>query len=253
MPHGDAEVARQVRAGGEREDDVAGRRVEPGGDEHDGADVRESEQRPRRGVPRRAAPASGGDLVVPRAPCGAAPVGDDVGGAVDPDLLAGAGGRAEVEQVAGQPHARRRVLLGATLGRGPPRRHPHRRHGEHTEQHERRVDRAEQHQRDDEPSDRADRAHQRAVDVIEEEHLLAEELQAIEIRRSLVVLDAGNRRLEMGDVGLDFDRRPVAEPHLDAAADRAQQPARGRGRARGRTRPRPPCSGRCRARRRRAA
>ena len=67
LPHGDTEVARQVRAGRERERDIAGRRVQAGGDVDDGS-------RRTRGrtasTPRCASSAlaqrSRGDLGVPR-------------------------------------------------------------------------------------------------------------------------------------------------------------------------------------------
>ena len=68
-----------------------------------------------------------------------------------------------------------------------------------------------------------------AVEVVEQEHLIAQELQPIEVLGPLVVLDARDRRLQAGDVRFELDRGPVAEAHLDAVADRAQEPA-GRGR-----------------------
>ena len=84
------------------------------------------------------------------------------------------------------------------------------------------MDRREQRDGDRDPPHRTDGAHQRLVEVIQEEHLLAQELEAVEVLGPLVMLDARDGCLEMRDVRLDLDRRPIAEAALNSVAERPQ-------------------------------
>ena len=63
-----ADVERQPRSRGQREQHVARRRASPGGDEDDRADVAGAEDRPRRRVPRRRGPARRRDRRLARLP-----------------------------------------------------------------------------------------------------------------------------------------------------------------------------------------
>ena len=237
---GDAEVARQVRARGEREQHVAGRRVEPGRDEDDRADVRERRRAP---TPRRARPRSSSapraTSAVPRAPTPRAAPHERSSDA-----------RRRGSPCPGRPWSRGRTGGGraacsapraSSVRRSTPARHDdtqHRRHREHDQQHEHGVDRHRAARRDHDAAAGPSRASRTAsVEVVQQEHLLAQQLQPVEVRGPFVVLDARDRGLQARDVRLDLDRRAVAEPHLDAVADRAQQPA---ARPRPRPRPRPP-------------
>ena len=143
LADGRADVRRQPRAGGEHEQHVARRRVEPDGDEHDRADVRRRRRPPTpacatRAEPQRAAATGPYQRSHAARRCGDQPVAD----AGDAHLLAGRRRGRDGEQVAGQPVGRRAALLRARA----------RRAGRHVEvstvgsaktreQHERRVDR----------------------------------------------------------------------------------------------------------------
>ncbi len=136
------------------------------------------------------------------------------------------------------PAIRPACFLHATLGAGSARRDDHARHGEHDQAREGRVDGHEQPDGDHEAGDRSDLTHERAVEVVQQEDLIAQELEAIQVRGTLVVLDARGRRLQPRHVCFELDRGPVAEARLHARAERAHEPAANRrGREAG-TRPR---------------
>ncbi len=65
---------------------------------------------------------------------------------------------------------------------------------------------------------------ERHVHVVEHEDLVAQDRQAVEVQRALLVGDRGDRRLQAGDVRLERDRDPVAEAALHARAERSQEP-----------------------------
>ena len=112
---GRADVVREPRARGEREQHVAGRRAEDRRHEDDRADVAGAEDRPRRGMPERGCPARRGDAAMPVLP-GQAAIGDQpLADAGEPHFLARRRRRRHVEQVAREPvgllaHARTRAV-----------------------------------------------------------------------------------------------------------------------------------------------
>ena len=69
---------------------------------------------------------------------------------------------------------------------------------------------------------------QRHVYVIQHEHLLAQDRQAIEIFRSLMVRDRDNAGLQFSDMRLQCNGHSVAKPALCAFADDTNKPCQRR-------------------------
>ena len=63
--------------------------------------------------------------------------------------------------------------------------------------------------------------------MVEQERLVAQDLQPIEILGPLVVLDRRHRGLQSRDVRLDRDGGALAEQEVHPVARDAQQPGRG--------------------------
>src|SRR5207247_2410323 len=64
----------------------------------------------------------------------------------------------------------------------------------------------------------------RHVHVIEDEHLIAQDGEAVKIFGALLMSDGRDRRLKPGDVSLERDGNLVTEAALHARADRAEEP-----------------------------
>ena len=88
------------------------------------------------------------------------------------------------------------------------------------------MDRGEQCHCHAEAEDPPARGEQRHIHVIEHEHLIAQHRQAVEVLGTLVMGDAGDRRLQARDVRFERDRDPVAEAPLHSGAHRAEEPRR---------------------------
>ena len=123
-------------------------------------------------------------------------------------------GGAEGEQMAGQPVVPGAGLLRPALDRRSPGGRPHGWGAATQQQHQRRVDRHQQRQGHGEADDPAEGGEQRQEQVVEGEHLVAQHRQPVEVLGSFLVLDGRDRRLQLGHVGLEGDRHPVAEPAL---------------------------------------
>ena len=207
---------------------VAGRRAEAGRHEHDRADIRAAEYRPRQRVPQRRAPPGGRHRSVPALPRRAALGDQALADAGDAHFLAGRRGGGDGEQVTRQP-----VGLRPTLLRGlarPPGRHVDVNTvgtANTTSSDQRRVNRHQQRHRHAQPQDPPERGEQRHVHVVEHEHLIAQHGQPIEILRAFLMRDRRDRCLQLRDVRLERDRHLVAEAALHARADGAEKPGRG--------------------------
>ena len=125
----------------------------------------------------------------------------------------------------------RAALLGAALDPRPPGRGEDRRQREDGEGQERRVDRHQERDRDPQPQEPAAGGEERHVHVVEHEHLVAQDREAVEVLGPLLVGDRRDLRLQPGHVRLERDRDPVAEASLHARAERAQEPGGRRRRA----------------------
>ena len=79
-----------------------------------------------------------------------------------------------------------------------------------------------------ESKDPSARGEERHVHVIEHEHLVAKHREPVQVVGAFVVLDGGDRRLELGHVRFERDGHPVAKPPLRAIARDAKEPGRGR-------------------------
>ena len=240
LADGDADVPRQVRSGGEHEHHVAGRRVEAG--------WRPTRRRRRSARPKTSHPPAYQAALVHRAAatasyqrCHAARrrSAHRVGHAEHPQLLRRPRGGGAARRGAGRdggarrppPRLARSTAPGATRARpsAPRTRASTIRRGSTDTSRSTVIDEA---------AGRADRAHQRRVQVVEQEHVLPEQLEPIEVAAGRSWCSSvGHDRLQAGDVRLELDRRPVAEAHLDARSERAQQPPAGGGRRQARRRP----------------
>src|SRR2546429_9046499 len=130
LPHGCADVRRKPRARGQHQEHLARRCVKPRRDEHDGADVPGSENRPGHRVPECGCPPGGSHELVPtlprRSPLCRQPVSD----AYDAHSLPWRRRRSHVEQMTRQADCLCSTLLGGPLDLGSPCRSP--RSEEHT-------------------------------------------------------------------------------------------------------------------------
>ncbi len=195
----------------------------------DRAHVRETEQGPRQRVPQRGEDSRRRHRLVPLVP-GFAPVASELRTeTVHAQLLARRRGRAEQEEMLGQPVVRRHGLLDPALHARSPGRGDHDRDREEREEHEDRADRHEQEQCHHQPDDPADGREQRHEQVVEREHLIAQHREPVEILGSFVVLDGGDRRLQGRDVRFERDGDLVAETPLRPVEHDLEEPCCRRG------------------------
>ena len=225
--YGGADVRRQSRTGGEHKNHLVGRCAEAGRHEHDRADIREAEYRPRQRVPQCRISPSRCHRSVPALPCRSALCNEALPDAGDSHFLPGRPGRGDGEQVTRQPVALCPTLLRGSLDLGAPGRRQHGRDREHHEQGERRMNRSQQRHRHAQPQDPPKRGKKRHVHMVEYEHLIAEHGQPIEILRAFLMRDRSDRGLQSRHVRFERDRHLVAEATLHACADRAEKPRRG--------------------------
>jgi len=131
-------------------------------------------------------------------------------------------------QVPGEPLVPGPGLLGGLLGPGAPMRDPDARDRRGAEQAEPGIDRHQQGQREREPDDRADGGEQLLIEHAQRARVVAEHGDAVEVVGPLVVLDRGDRGLQVGHVRLEHDGGAVGEAAVDAVAHDIEQPAGGR-------------------------
>ena len=224
LPDRRAEVAGEPGAAGQHEQHGRRRRVEPGGDVDDRADVPEPEHRPAERVPHRAHPAGAGDQRVALLPRGAPARGQPLGDPEDPQLLGGRGGGVRLVEVPGHPLGLRAALAGQPLDTGAPPRREHGGQREHRQQREGGVHRHQQRDRGAEPQDPAGGGEQAHVQVVEHEDLVAQHREPVEVLRALLVGDGLHGRLQPGDVPLERDRHLVAEAALGAGREHPEEP-----------------------------
>ncbi len=122
------------------------------------------------------------------------------------------------------------VLRGAFLGspfyRGPPCRGQYGRDRKHGEQCEQRMNGDEQRDRHSESEDPPAGREDRHVQMVENEHLIAQHGQAIQVVGTLVMRDRGNGGLKPRDVRFQSDLDLISKPSLHADAHGAQEPRR---------------------------
>ena len=219
---------------------VAGDGVEPGGHEHDRADVGAAEDRPGERVPQRGdqpgAPRPGGTTASQASRRSSLERASPM--PVDADLLAGRRGGAERRTGGGRGGRAGAALLDRALDAGPPRG---REHGsgaaKSDEQDERRVDRREQHERDGEADDPAEVENSDMNRWSSANTWSRSTRQPVEVLGPLVVLDGRHRRLQPRRRALRA-RSPTRsrKRRCTAVEHDAQEPGRGGRRARARAR-----------------
>ena len=78
------------------------------------------------------------------------------------------------------------------------------------------MDRREQHERDRESQRPTERREDRGEQVVERKHVLAQDVQAVEVGRPLVMFDRRDRSEQTRDVCFERDRHVIAKAPVDA-------------------------------------
>ena len=219
-----ADVLRQPGASGQHQQDLRSRRAKDGRHEHDRADVRGAEDRPRQRVPECRRPSRRTDRSVPAFPRRPAVHNEPRADAGHTHVLAGRGRRGDREQVAREPRRLRATLLGDTFHRRAPRRGQHRGQRKYRQKSERWMDRHQQHNRDRQPENPPAGREDRHVHVVEHEDLVPQDREPVEVLGALVVGDRRHRRLQLRHMRFERNRHLVAKPTLNPHAHRFEEP-----------------------------